>query len=92
MLLEMAIEAPTQPATAPEVLDLLVLDRAWVEAEFAAIMAASGLDDRVFVGTVPQPPPEPGRCRCVECPGWRILARPVSWALATRVRSPPGAS
>lgn len=37
----------------PETLELLLMDREWVTREFEEIMAASGLDERIIVATLP---------------------------------------
>jgi len=43
------------PEVEQDTLEVLLRDRHWVEAEFAAIMRASGFDDRLVVGTIPSP-------------------------------------
>ena len=78
------------PATEPDLLELLMQDREWVEAEFQAILKASGLGDPLAIGTVRRPP------RRFASTGPRHQTRPgehARWLRTTptesRVRSPP---
>jgi hypothetical protein len=90
MMLSTVIAVEPAPDTQQGALELLLQDRGWVEAEFAAIMNASGVDDPLLVGTIPRPPQRdrdtwtPTTTR--EAPGADRL-RPTK--SASRVRSPP---
>jgi hypothetical protein len=64
----------------------LLLDSEWIDAEFAAIMIASGFGDRIIAGTDPRPvaaarPTTPARRR-----RRREIDRQ---RISSRVRSPP---
>ncbi len=76
------------PATRQDTLALLLQDREWVAAQFAAIMTASGFGDRVIVGTLPDPPHDRVPRVRDGNPWWHPSRRLVG--AAPRVRSPPG--
>lgn len=83
------IIAADAPAT---VVELLRTDRAWVEAEFLAILRASGLDYRVAVDTADRPSEiyrSGGKHR--ETKPSIHVRRAGQTVFIARVRSPPGA-
>ncbi len=91
MILEITIDAQPRPGTQQDTLELLLQDRDWVAAQFAAIMTSSGFGDRVIAGTLPSSW-SLGRRRGTEAPRWLPQTRrPIRGAVA-RVRSPPARS
>jgi len=78
------------PETQQDTLELLLQDREWIQAQFAAIMNASGFGDRLIVGTIPCPPYS-DRVRWASDPNRAVVA--ASWlrmaSSGSRVRSPP---
>lgn len=84
----LAVEAETD--IQQDTVELLLQDRNWVEAEFAAIMNASGLGDRLIVATMPTPPKRDRRASTPDTscrgPGARRFR---SKTPGSRVRSPP---
>ncbi len=88
MILDTATAVTATPATQQDTLALLLQDREWVAAQFAAIMTASGFGDRVIVGTLPDPPHDRRPRVRYGNPRWHRSRRRVT--AAPRVRSPPG--
>lgn len=86
--IETAVD-PT-PATQQDTLELLLQDPEWVTAQFEAIMTVSGFDDRVILGTLPDPPHDHISRIYARNPGWRPLDRLTAARVSSRVRSPPG--
>jgi len=78
------------PATRQDTLVLLPQDRERLEAEFAAIMTASGFGDRVIVATLPGPPHDHGPRARDGQPRRRLPVRLSAAGAGPRVRSPPG--
>ncbi len=77
---------PVWPGIEELEIEPLLLDSEWIDAEFAAIMIASGFGDRIIADTAPRPvglarPTAPARRR-----GHREFNRQHAWS---RVRSPP---
>lgn len=84
------IDSP--PTAQQDTLELLLQDREWVTAQFAAIMTTSGFGDRVTLGNLPdQPHDRTSRIRGGN-PGWRPLDRVPTGRVRSRVRSPPDRS
>ncbi len=90
MTTQNAIAMEVDPDVRQDDLELLLQDRNWVAAEFAAIMRTSGWGHRLIVGTMPLPT----RDRVTSSPdtSQRVLARcrRRSTSPRSRVRSPPG--
>lgn len=79
------------PDTVEDTLKLLLDDREWVQAEFAAILNASGFGDRLIVGTTPRPAHRervPWTLNAI--PGQGEMTRFRTTTSRSRVRSPPG--
>lgn len=87
-----ATAVDSTPATRTDPLELLLEDREWVTAQFAAIMKASGFRDRVIIETLADPPHRRVRWVRHGHPGWRSLGGTPVTRVASRVRSPPGRS
>lgn len=80
------------PATQQDTLELLLQDREWVTAQFAAIMTACGFGDRVILETLPCPPHNHVSRVWGGKPGWRLVDRLPAARVRSRVRSPPDRS
>ncbi len=79
------------PDTEQDPLDLLLNNRAQVQAEFAAIMNASGFGDRIIVGTIRHPPHRDRILRTRNALlGDSEIIRFRTRTSSSRVRSPPG--
>lgn len=79
------------PYTDQDALELLLADGEWVQAEFAAIIRASGFGNRTIVGTIPHPPHRDRLrwARDAVCGGSKMTRRGPRTSIS-RVRSPPG--
>lgn len=84
-----ALAHEVSPDIEPETLEPEVEDSAQVEAEFKAIMIASGFGDRIVVSTLSRPKPELLRLEHVR----KAMSHPRWWVATIRmnphVRSPP---
>ena len=92
MMLQTTLVLEPTSATQQDTLEVLLQDREWVEAEFAAIMNIAGFGDRIIVGTIPCSPHR-DRVRWTHNATSNVAARSRirTRQSGSRVRSPPKA-